>query len=189
MHPLSSQTFSASVGTRPRKAWSVAYTRAVVGALLPARLRAAGTIAPQSGGNALACPLWTRASVELRTYIVEDNATIRDNLIDALHELASVKTLGWSATENAAREWIAGHGTQWDLVIVDLFLQQGSGLGVLEACQGRSRAQRVVVLSNYATSDVRKRCAQLGADAVFDKSNEIDALVDYCLALGERASR
>jgi hypothetical protein len=27
---------------------------------------------------------------------------------------------------------------------------------------------------------VRKRCAQIGVDAVFDKSTEIDALVDYC---------
>jgi hypothetical protein len=39
----------------------------------------------------------------------------------------------------------------------------------------------MVVLSNYATPDVRMRCAQLGVDAVFDKSNEIDALVDYCI--------
>jgi hypothetical protein len=30
---------------------------------------------------------------------------------------------------------------------------------------------------------MRKRCEQLGADAVFDKSNEIDALVEYCIAL------
>jgi two-component system OmpR family response regulator len=52
---------------------------------------------------------------------------------------------------------------------------------VLEACQARRRAQRVVVLSNYATADMRKRCALLGADAVFDKSNEIDALVEYCM--------
>jgi hypothetical protein len=28
---------------------------------------------------------------------------------------------------------------------------------------------------------VRWRCAQLGADAVFDKSTEIEALVDYCV--------
>jgi len=124
--------------------------------------------------------------VELRTYIVEDNATIRENLIDALQELASVTTLGWSETENAAKEWMAAHRGQWDLLIVDLFLKQGSGLGVLEASQDRGRDQRVVVLSNYATADMRKRCAQIGADAVFDKSNEIDALVDYCLALGAR---
>jgi DNA-binding NarL/FixJ family response regulator len=124
--------------------------------------------------------------VELRTYIVEDNATIRENLVDTLEELASVQTLGWSDTERDAQAWIGAHGREWDLLIVDLFLKQGSGLGVIEACQDRGRGQRVVVLSNYATSDMRKRCAQLGADAVFDKSNEIDALVDYCLALADR---
>ena len=124
--------------------------------------------------------------MELRTYIVEDNTTIRENLIGTLEELASVCSLGWAETEKEARSWIADHRGGWDLLIVDLFLKQGSGLGVLEACHDRSREQRVVVLSNYATADMRRRCAQLGADAVFDKSNEIDALVDYCLALGER---
>jgi DNA-binding NarL/FixJ family response regulator len=39
----------------------------------------------------------------------------------------------------------------------------------------------VVVLSNYATPDIRRRCAEFGVDAVFDKSNEIDALVDFCI--------
>lgn len=124
--------------------------------------------------------------MELRTYIVEDNATIRENLIGTLEELASVASLGWADTESGARAWLAANRGAWDLAIIDLFLKQGSGLGVLEACQERGRGQRVVVLSNYATTDMRKRCAQLGADAVFDKSNEIDALVDYCLALGER---
>jgi two-component system OmpR family response regulator len=124
--------------------------------------------------------------VQLRTYIVEDNETIRENLVGTLEELASVRTLGWAETEREAKAWIAAHGREWDLLIVDLFLKQGSGLGVIEACQERGRDQRIVVLSNYATADIRKRCAQLGADAVFDKSNEIDALVDYCLALGGR---
>jgi DNA-binding NarL/FixJ family response regulator len=126
--------------------------------------------------------------VELKTYIVEDNATIRENLIGTLEELASVRALGWSEAESDAKAWLAGHERQWDLAIVDLFLKQGSGLGVLEACRARAPAQRLVVLSNYATPDMRKRCAQLGADAVFDKSNEIDALVDYCLELAEGRS-
>lgn len=125
-------------------------------------------------------------SVELRTYIVEDNATIRDNLVETLQELASVRSLGWSDTEEAARHWLAAHRDGWDLAIVDLFLKQGSGLGVLQAARDRGTAQRVVVLSNYATPDMRRRCDELGADAVFDKSNEIDALVDYCLALAAR---
>ena len=123
--------------------------------------------------------------MELRTYIVEDNATIRENLIGTLEELASIRSVGWSETENEARRWLTDHEGQWELAIIDLFLKQGSGLGVLEACKGRRPGRRVVVLSNYATADMRKRCALLGADAVFDKSNEIDALVDYCLALTE----
>ena len=126
--------------------------------------------------------------VELRTYLVEDNATIRENLIGTLEELASVRSLGWAETENEAKAWLAGHEDGWELAIVDLFLKQGSGLGVLEACRERMPGQHVVVLSNYATSDMRKRCTQLGADAIFDKSNEIDALVDYCLRLAEQAS-
>jgi two-component system, OmpR family, response regulator len=126
--------------------------------------------------------------VELRTYLVEDNATIRENLIGTLEELASVRALGWAETENEAKAWLAGNEGGWDLAIVDLFLKQGSGLGVLEACRGRDSGQRVVVLSNYATADMRKRCAQLGADAVFDKSNEIDALVEYCLRMAQGTS-
>jgi len=124
--------------------------------------------------------------VELRTFIVEDNPTIRDNLVATLEELAWVQPLGWSDTENSARDWLVGHDRNWDLVIVDLFLREGSGLGVLAACRPRAQGQKVVVLSNYATSDMRERCTELGADAVFDKSHDIDALVDYCLTLGER---
>ena len=126
-------------------------------------------------------------AVKLRTYIVEDNATIRANLIDALEELACVEAVGAAATEDEGKEWLTAHSAQWDLAIVDLFLRQGSGLGVLSACRTRRPGQKMVVLSNYATPDVRMRCAQLGVDAVFDKSNEIDALVDYCLEQSGKA--
>ena len=119
--------------------------------------------------------------MKLRTYIVEDNATIRENLIATLEELASVEAVGVAETEDEGKQWLAQNPELWDLAIVDLFLRQGSGLGVLAACRNRRPGQKMVVLSNYATPDVRMRCAELGVDAVFDKSNEIDALVDYCM--------
>lgn len=122
--------------------------------------------------------------MKLRTYIVEDNATIRENLIGTLEELAEVEAVGVAETEDEGKEWLANHPEQWDLAIVDLFLRQGSGLGILAACRTRGPRQKMVVLSNYATPDVRMRCAQLGVDAVFDKSNEIDALVEYCIEHG-----
>ena len=98
-----------------------------------------------------------------------------------LEELAGIDAVGTAETENEGKTWLSQKAHPWDLAIVDLFLKQGSGLGVLAACRDRPSRQKVVVLSNYATADIRQRCTQLGVDAVFDKSNEIDALVDYCI--------
>jgi two-component system OmpR family response regulator len=126
--------------------------------------------------------------VRLKTFIVEDNPTIRENLIATLEELASVEAVGTADTENEGKAWLTTKSGDWDLAIIDLFLKQGSGLGVLSACRNRKPSQKVVVLSNYATADIRQRCAQIGVDAVFDKSNEIDALVDYCIQLGSTSA-
>lgn len=122
--------------------------------------------------------------MKFRAYIVEDSSTIRDNLIDTLKELADFEPVGTAECEHEAKRWLARN--DWDLAIVDLFLREGSGLNVLEACRQRRPGQKIIVLSNHATRDVRWRCAQLGADAVFDKSTEIDALVAYCVAQRER---
>ena len=116
--------------------------------------------------------------MKFRAYIVEDSSTIRDNLIDTLKELAQVEAVGTTESEHEAKRWLAQN--PWDLAIVDLFLKEGNGLNIVAACRARRPTQKLVVLSNHATNDVRWRCAQLGADAVFDKSNEIEALVEYC---------
>ncbi|VTU18491.1 response regulator [Variovorax sp. RA8] len=119
--------------------------------------------------------------LRLKTYIVEDNVTIRENLVGTLEELTCISAVGFAETEAEAVRWLAENSEQWELAIVDLFLKQGSGLGVLQAVSTRRPDQKIVVLSNYATPDIRKRCAQFGVDAVFDKSNEIDALIDFCI--------
>ena len=120
------------------------------------------------------------SSAALITYIVEDSATIRENLISTLEEIAPVKVVGFAETEQEASLWLSINNGNWQLAIVDLFLKEGSGLGVLKGCQSRNAYQKVVVLTNYATDDIRRRCSELGSDAVFDKSNELDQLLEYC---------
>lgn len=122
----------------------------------------------------------------LKTYLVEDNKTIRDNLIATLEDLAQVETVGHASTETDATTWLTNPATDWDLAVIDIFLLEGSGLGVLEKLQQRAPHQHLVILSNYATPSMRERCAQLGANRVFDKSEDIDALIDYCV---ERTSQ
>lgn len=118
--------------------------------------------------------------MHLQAYVIEDNATIRENLVGTLEELTCLKVAGTSATEDEAIDWLEENVERWDLVIVDLFLKQGSGIHLAQRIQRRRASQKIVVFSNYINASVRKRCAQLGVDAVFDKSTEIDALVDYC---------
>lgn len=118
----------------------------------------------------------------LITYLVEDNQTILDNLIETLEEIASVKVVGHAATEAEATRWLSVHDGHWHLAIVDMFLEEGSGLGVLARCREREPYQKVVVLTNYATPEIRRRSMELGADAVFDKSTELDELFAYCVA-------
>ncbi len=125
--------------------------------------------------------------MKFRAYIVEDSPMIRDNLIETLQELALVEPVGVAETEQEGKRWLAQNEGVWDLAIVDLFLREGSGLNIVEACRGRRPEQKIIVLSNHATNDVRWRCAQLGADAVFDKSTEIDALIDYCTKERDKA--
>ncbi len=118
--------------------------------------------------------------MQVQAFVVEDNPTIRENLVGTLEELTCVKVAGTSATEEEALAWLDQNMDRWDVLIIDLFLKQGSGIHLAQRISRRRPSQKVVVFSNYINANVRKRCAQLGVDAVFDKSTEIDSLVDYC---------
>ena len=119
----------------------------------------------------------------LKTYLVEDSAVIRESLIAALEELGPIEVVGTAEDEATAVQWLKRPDNRVDLVIVDIFLKAGSGLGVLRAVTAATPRRNAVVLSNYATPDMRRKCLALGADRVFDKSNDIDALMSYCARL------
>ena len=126
----------------------------------------------------------------LKAFVVEDSPVVRESLIAALEELAPIEVIGVVADERSAIQWMKAHALECDIVITDIFLKDGSGLGVLRA--GSQQSMDMVVISNYATPDMRRKCVELGAKQVFDKSSEIDALIAYCSSLAAehpRASR
>ena len=97
----------------------------------------------------------------------------------AIKVLALLPWTDWAAIGSFFAGWI-GYA---------LFARRRSNArpSVLAASNDLPDNTKLVVLSNYATSDMRRKCFELGADQVFDKSNEIDALISYCqrLAAGE----
>ncbi|MDM0002957.1 response regulator transcription factor [Variovorax sp. J22P240] len=120
----------------------------------------------------------------LKTILIEDSQTIRENLIPTLSELANARVIAIAEGAGEAIEALVVHEQEWDLAIVDLFLKEGSGLSVLRAARNRSPHQHILVLTNYPTAEIRRRCLALGADGVFDKSTELEAFFDLCRSYG-----
>jgi DNA-binding NarL/FixJ family response regulator len=121
----------------------------------------------------------------LRTFIVEDSPVVLDSLVAALEELTPVDVIGTARDEASAVQWLLSAGNACELIIIDIFLRSGSGLGVLARAAGAGVPGKRVVLSNYATVDMRDKCRLLGADRVFDKSSEINKLIAYCTCIAE----
>ena len=114
------------------------------------------------------------------TILVEDSNRIREVLVPSMEELGNMKVVAIAETVDEATAALDLHGAEWRVAVVDLFLREGSGLDVLRACRHRLPHQRVVILTNYATAEIRSRCLGMGADAVFDKSTELDDFFDLC---------
>lgn len=126
----------------------------------------------------------------LKAFVVEDNVSIRESLVEALAELAGITTGGVAGNEKAAVAWLTNPENEWDVAIVDLILEPGgSGFGVLQALRNRKPGQKMVVLTGTANAQVRQQCEALGGDRVFDKSIDTDALMDYCVSLARVAGQ
>ena len=108
--------------------------------------------------------------VELRVFLVEDLQRMRGLLADLFSSMGGLQVVGSTSTEAEARLWLEEHRGEWDVVVIDLVLEQGSGMEVIRACRLAADGGRIVVFSSYATPGVRQHCLDLGADAVFDKS-------------------
>lgn len=121
-----------------------------------------------------------RAAVTIRVFVVEDLGRMRGLFEDLFAHLQDAGVVGMAATEAEALAWLAEHPGGWDLAIIDLILEQGSGMSVISRCKASPRPGKIVVFSSYATPGVREHCLKLGADAVFDKSDSAE-FVAYCI--------
>jgi len=124
----------------------------------------------------------------LKAYVVEDNPNVRTSLIEAFSELGGIDCAGSTGREATAIAWLRDPANHWDIAVVDLMLEPGgSGFGVLKAVRERGSTQKMVVLTGTANPEVRRRCEAMGADGVFDKAMETEAMLDYCVKLARAA--
>lgn len=123
--------------------------------------------------------------MELKVFVIEDFPNMRVLLCDLFQTIGSIRLVGSADTEAEARLWIDEHEGEWDVAVVDLVLEQGSGFGVLSHAKRRPEPGKLVVLSSYATPGVRSHCLKLGAAEVFDKGDTLQ----FSRWMSDQASR
>lgn len=125
-----------------------------------------------------------KAADPLQVLLVEDSPLLQELLTELLEELNGVVVCAKASGETEAIEQLTAQ--RIDLAIIDLELNQGSGLGVLRSLHDtpeRFGAPHAIVFSSYGRLAVKTRCEALGVTAFFDKAMGVDALIDYVEAL------
>ncbi len=112
--------------------------------------------------------------------IIEDSRLLREMLADVLSSVDYIAVVAEAEDQETGLRLIEDH--QPDVVIVDLELSAGSGIGVLSAlndARGRYGDPKAVVFTNHGSKVLRRRCEDLGIEGFFDKSYQLDDLIDY----------
>ena len=115
----------------------------------------------------------------VRVFLVEDLSHLKGVIEDLLKSLGDFTVVASAQTEAEAILWLADHPEGWDLAVVDLVLEQGTGMGVIARTKGRRPGAKVVVFSDYITEGISRYCMKLGADAAIPKSN-MQEFMDFC---------
>lgn len=117
----------------------------------------------------------------MKAFIVEDSPEICERLRNMIDGIKDIELLGDTDNEaDAVRDICALHP---DLVILDLTLASGSGMEVLHQIKLKGFSVRIIVLTNYAYPQYRKKCMALGADYFLDKSLDLEILSELLTSL------
>jgi two-component system OmpR family response regulator len=123
----------------------------------------------------------------IRILLVEDFAPLRTRLTALLNIPDKMSVAATAETELEARTHI--EATDFDVLVVDVQLREGNGLGAVREARKRwmtAVPSLIIMLTNHALPLVRKRCLAAGADHFLDKIRQFDQLVPVILAWSGR---
>lgn len=110
----------------------------------------------------------------LKVFISDDSATVRERLVTMALDLPEVDVVGQA--QDAPGTLDALRQVRPDVVILDIRMPGGNGIEVLREVKKMTPAPQVIMLTNFAYAQYRKKCQEAGADFFFDKSTEFEKL-------------
>ena len=107
----------------------------------------------------------------LRVFLVEDVLGTQALMKDLFSTVGGIELVGTAQNEGEAKLWLDESPAPWDVAVLDLVLQAGSGFPVITRCKERKPAGKVAIFSSYLTPTIGTHCLKLGADVVFNKED------------------
>lgn len=110
---------------------------------------------------------------ETRILLVEDSRLLQERLTEMLTDPGEMRVHAAVDTEQDAIRAI--ETAEFDVLLVDVELKSGSGIGVIAHARRSCPPDRqplIIVLTNYPLPVVRSRCLAAGADHFLDKMRE-----------------
>ncbi|ALV07020.1 response regulator [Roseateles depolymerans] len=111
----------------------------------------------------------------MKIVLVEDCAMLRRLMVGRLQAEGSITVVGQADCESAAVAMVALN--QPDVVLVDLSLSVGTGLGVITRIRADGFRGKILVLSAEDSRVFGPQVAHRGADGFYDKAFEFEQLI------------
>lgn len=115
----------------------------------------------------------------LRILIVDDHPAICDRLDDRIRDEIPYAQTG-KASDLRHAFALAAHG--WDVVLLDINLPDGNGIGALPALRALTPGAAIIVMTAFPDALHVRAASELGAAMVLGKSELFDRLGDTITA-------
>jgi DNA-binding NarL/FixJ family response regulator len=120
--------------------------------------------------------------------IIADYSTgMRACLVQSLAQIPKVRIVASVPDLSSALSAVKDHGP--DLIIMSSKLVGGTGLELLAAVKQHSPGVLAVFFSGNLCAELRRRCVELGADAVLEKPLGMKTLVELVKGMAEGPRR
>ena len=126
-------------------------------------------------------------TIMINVLVVEDSASIRDQLTARLSGIRQVGTLEEAGTVKDALEKCKQHVP--DVMTLDIELPDGKGLEVLSTIKKEHPNTVVIMLTNHARPEHRRLSLEAGADFFLDKMNGANVVYDIVRWLAQKTGK
>jgi chemotaxis response regulator CheB len=112
----------------------------------------------------------------MRVALVEDSVEFIRVVEALLAEIPGSILVGTASDSATGIELVSK--TQPDVLVLDVFLREGTALDVLRGLADQTGRTTVIVVTSQPSAVLEQHCRNLGARAVFDKTTQVEQLFE-----------